>query len=63
VYAVKTPLGLVAGVNAYHMCVQTTKDPAHAKTWKTEAGATRWMKKNSDAGMGLNSATAEVIKL
>jgi len=62
-FTINTNTGYVVGINNTHLCVVTSFDVAHAKTFKTRGQAERYLNKNADCGYGLNSATASVVAL
>ena len=63
-YVIKTPKGYVAGIDSQHLaCVHTSQPNDFAKRFKTEAAAEKWLKKYADAGYGLSSDTAKIVKL
>ena len=62
-FAIETKLGLVSGFSARHECVQMTDDKMFVKLFKTAKKAQTFIDTYSDAGYGLSSDNADVIKL
>ncbi len=62
IFAIKTNIGFVSGLNRSMLMIDITENPRYIKTFKTEASAKKYAEKYSNAGYGLTKYSIVSLK-